>query len=61
MRRLFFINDDKTKYKSVGFYPATAYLPLAEFGDSKITAIVLAQDYLDLFASHLHNLNQAMR
>ena len=32
LRRLFFINENRTKYVSVGFYPALAYLPLVEFG-----------------------------
>jgi hypothetical protein len=32
LRRLFFINEDRTKYVSVGFYPARDYLPLVEFG-----------------------------
>jgi hypothetical protein len=31
-RRLFCINEDRTKYVSVGFYPARDYLPLVEFG-----------------------------
>jgi hypothetical protein len=32
LHRLFFINEDRTKYVSVGFYPAPDYLPLVEFG-----------------------------
>ena len=32
LRRLFFINKYRTKYVSVGFYPARDYLPLVEFG-----------------------------
>jgi len=32
LRRLFFINEDRTKYVSLGFYPARDYLPLVEFG-----------------------------
>jgi hypothetical protein len=32
LRRLFFIIEDRTKYVSVGFYPARDYLPLVEFG-----------------------------
>ena len=31
LRRLFFINEDRTKYVSVGFNPARDYLPLVEF------------------------------
>jgi len=32
LRRMFFINEDKTKYVSVGYYPARDYQPLVEFG-----------------------------
>jgi len=32
LRRMFFINEDETKYVSVGFYPARDYQPLVEFG-----------------------------
>jgi len=32
LRRLFFLNANKMKYVSVGFYPASDYLPLVEFG-----------------------------
>ena len=32
LRRLFFINEDLTKYVSVGFYPARDYLQLVELG-----------------------------
>ena len=32
LRRLLSINQDRTKYVSVGFYPARDYLPLVEFG-----------------------------
>jgi hypothetical protein len=60
MRRLFFINEDKTKFVSVCFHPASAYQPLAEFGGSKFTSILLAQYYLDQLASYLHDLNQAI-
>ena len=30
--RLFFINEERTKYVSVVFYPSRDYLPLVEFG-----------------------------
>jgi len=35
LRRLFFIDVDKTKYVSVGFYPNRDNLPLVEFGSVK--------------------------
>ena len=32
LRRMFFINEDKTKFMSVSLYPAPDYQPLVEFG-----------------------------
>jgi len=32
LRRLFLIDDDRTKYVSVGFYPTRDYQPFVEFG-----------------------------
>jgi len=32
LRRIFFFNEDKYKYVSVGFYPSRYYQPLLEFG-----------------------------
>jgi hypothetical protein len=60
MRRLFFKNQDNTKFVSVGFHASSVYLPLAEYGGSKFTSILLSQNYHNLFASHLHDLHQAM-
>jgi len=36
LRRLFILNDDKSRYVSVGFYPAHNYQPLVEFGGTRI-------------------------
>ena len=35
LRRVFFIAEDKSKFVSVGFFPARGYQPLAEFGGAK--------------------------
>jgi len=46
LRRLLFLNTNKTKYVSVGFYPARDYLPLVEFGVIRIcgsNAIILTE------------------
>jgi len=32
LRRIFFVNEDKIKYVSVGYYPARDYQPVVEFG-----------------------------
>jgi len=35
LRRLFFIDVDRTTYVSVGFYPSRDYVPLIQFGAVK--------------------------
>ena len=41
LRRVFFIVEDKSKFVSVGFYPARGYQPLAEFGGAKKLPLLL--------------------
>jgi len=41
LRRVFFLDHEKTKYISVEFYPARNYQPLVEVGSPKSTPIVL--------------------
>jgi hypothetical protein len=36
LRRIFFIDTDKTRYVSVGFYPARNFDVLVEFGGPKL-------------------------
>jgi len=36
LRRLFFIDEDRTKYVSVGLYPARDYQPFVEFNTHKV-------------------------
>ena len=36
LRLLFFINEDRTNFVSVGFYPSRDYQPLVEFGVVRI-------------------------
>jgi hypothetical protein len=35
LRRLFFLNVEKSRYVSVGFYPVREYQPLVEFGGTR--------------------------
>ena len=64
LRRLFFINEDRTKYVSVGFYPARDYLPLVEFGvlwragGPKIP--ILSDEQVDELAETLTTLREDM-
>ena len=41
LRRTFFIDPEKTKYVSVGFYPTKNYQPLVEIGCSNTNPIIL--------------------
>ena len=36
LQRVFFINEENTRYVSIGFYPVRNYQPLVAFGGSKI-------------------------
>ena len=64
LRRLFFINEDRTKYVSVGFYPSRDYLPLVQFGvvrrggGHKI--LILSDEQLDAMAEALPTLRVAV-
>jgi hypothetical protein len=46
LRRLFFLNPEKTKYISVGFYPGRNYQPLVEIGSPKSTLIILTDQHV---------------
>ena len=51
LRRLLFMNEDRSKYVSVGFYPARIYLPLVEFvvvrRDGGHKTIILSDEEVD--------------
>jgi hypothetical protein len=57
LRRIFFIDGDKTKYESVGFYPSRDYQPLVEFGNirrgGESKTIILADEHVDRLAERL--------
>jgi len=53
LRRLFFINLDRTTYVSVGFYPARDYQPLVDFGAIRrggSKSINLKDEHIDTLA-----------
>ena len=52
LRRLFFLDPEKTKYISVGFYPARMYQPLVEIGSPKSTPIVLTDQHVKTLSEH---------
>jgi hypothetical protein len=54
LRRIFFINQDKTKYVSIGYYPARNYEPLVEFGGSvRINPIILTEPQVRFLAESI--------
>ena len=64
LRRLFFINEDGTKFVSVGFYPARHYLPLVEFGVLRRAGcpktLILGDEQVDALAETLPTLRGDM-
>jgi len=56
LRRLFYINSDRTKYVSVGLSPARDYQPLEEFGAIRrdvSKSIILKDEHIDTLADCL--------
>jgi len=56
LRRLFFINSNRTKYISVCFYPARDYQPLVDFGAIRrggSNSILLKDELIDTLADCL--------
>jgi hypothetical protein len=60
LRRTFFINEDCSKYLSVGYYPARDYLPLVEVGASSKMPVRLEEEHVRTFAEHLPRICEAM-
>jgi hypothetical protein len=59
LRRAFFINPERTKYVSVGFYSSQNYEPYLEIGGARLKPIVFAQQDVTL-AECLPDLCEAM-
>jgi len=53
LRRVFFLDHEKPKYISVGFYPARQYQPMVEIGSPKSTPVVLTDQYVKTLSEHL--------
>jgi hypothetical protein len=60
LRHVFFLNDDKSRYVSVGFYPARYYQVLSEFGGPRIAPITITEQHVNILAEHLPKLCEAM-
>jgi hypothetical protein len=63
-RRQIFIKKDRTKYVSVGLYPARDYLPLVEFGFLRRPGgpktLIISDELLDALAETLPTLREDM-
>jgi len=53
IRRVFFIDPEKTKYISVGFSPSRNYQPLFEIGSPKSKPLILTDLHVETMAEHL--------
>ena len=53
LRRVFFLDPDKTRYISVGYYPSRNYQPLVEIGTPKQKPILLKDHHVTTLAEHL--------
>jgi len=63
LRRMIFVNEDKTKYVSVGFYPARDYQPLVEFGAirrGRSKSLILADEQVAALANCLPAIRDSM-
>ena len=53
LRRIFFLEPEKTKYISVGFYPARHYQPMVEIGSPKPAPVILTDQHVKTLSEHL--------
>jgi len=60
LRRVFFIAEEKSKFVSLGFYPARGYQPLAEFGGAKKLPLLLNAQQLQTMADNIAALCNAL-
>jgi len=60
LRRVFFLNDARTKYVSVAFYPAQGYSTLVEFGIAKNAPLRLSEQHFTLLTENLPGLLAAL-
>jgi len=60
LRRVFFLTEDKSKFASVGFYPARQYQPLVEFGGAKRSPLLLDNQQLQTMANNISALCAAL-
>ena len=60
LRRVFFIDEDETRYVSVGCYPTQNYQPRIEFGGPRMKPIILMDQHVATLAECLSSICEAM-
>ena len=60
LRRVYFLNEERTRYVSEGFYPAENYQVLAEFGGPRIAPITLNEQHVKALMENFPALCDAM-
>jgi hypothetical protein len=53
LRRVFFLDPEKTNYISVGYYPSRNYQPLVEIGSPKTNPLTVTNLHVSTLAEHL--------
>jgi len=61
LRRRVFINEEKTRYVSVGFYSAQNYQTLAEIGGLRIKPLIVREQHVATMAVSQLRICDAMR
>ena len=61
LRRVYLINEGRSRYVSVGFYPSDYYQVLTESGGSRITPITLTEHHVRTLTEALPPLWDAMQ
>ena len=60
LRRVFFLNDDRSKYVSVAFHPAQRYKALVEFGSAKNVPMRLTEQRFTMLTDHIQGFFTAL-
>ena len=61
LRRVYFLNEGRTRYVSVGFYPSVNYQVLIDFGGPLIALITLTEHHFRTLMEALPALCEAMQ
>jgi hypothetical protein len=60
IRRIFFINEEKFKYVSIGYYPARNYEPVVEFGTVRNNQIIVTEPQVRFLAEIIPNMCESL-